>query len=493
MSQTGYSKVQIYSSSTATNTPSASNLTNDTNGSELGINITDGKLFYKDNSGTVQVMATKGTGPIGGSNTQVQYNSSGALAGSANMTFDGTTLTANTLSVSTSTTTPIVQSSGSLLLKTNGTTTALTINTSQQATFANTINVPNTFGFKNRIINGAMVIDQRNNGASVAVTGNTGQMSVDRFLLTVFGSGTGRFTTQQSTTVPVGFYNSLSATVTTADSSPSSAYAYSIAQIIEGLNVLDLGWGTSNASTVTLSFWVRSSVTGTFPIVITNGNLDRTYGATYTINSANTFQYITITIPGDTTGTWAKNNTAGINIQFGLGGGSSRTVSTGWQANAGAITQTNVTGCTQLIATNGATFYITGVQFEVGTQATSFDYRPYGTELALCQRYLPAFASAGATQSQISMGQCLTSTTAGCIVPFPVSVRTPPTGISVSGTFNMTQSNGTSTSASLAFSQSSTLCCQIIVTGSGLSAGNATILAASGGGNGLLLFTGCEL
>ena len=93
MSQTGYSKVQIYSSSTASNTPSASNLTNDTNGSELGINITDGKLFYKDNSGTVQVMATKGTGPIGGSNTQVQYNSSGALAGSANFTFNGTTVT----------------------------------------------------------------------------------------------------------------------------------------------------------------------------------------------------------------------------------------------------------------------------------------------------------------------------------------------------------------------------------------------------------------
>ena len=131
MSQTGYSKVQIYSSSTATNTPSASNLTNDTMGSELAINITDGKLFYKDNSGTVQVMATKGTGPIGGSNTQVQYNSSGALAGSANLTFDGTTLTANTLSVSTSTTTPIVQSSGSLLLKTNGTTTAVTIDTAQ--------------------------------------------------------------------------------------------------------------------------------------------------------------------------------------------------------------------------------------------------------------------------------------------------------------------------------------------------------------------------
>jgi len=285
---------------------------------------------------------------------------------------------------------------------------------------------PNITSLRNRIINGAMVIDQRNSGASVAVTGNTGQMAVDRFLLTVFGSGTGRFTAQQSTTVPVGFYNSLSATVTTADSSPSSAYAYSIAQIIEGLNVLDLGWGTSNASTVTLSFWVRSSVTGTFPIVITNNNLDRTYGATYTINSANTFQYITITIPGDTTGTWAKNNTAGINIQFGLGGGSSRTVSTGWQANAGATTQTNVTGCTQLIATNGATFYLTGVQLEVGTQATSFDYRPYTTELQLCQRYywknIFTVGVGPYTVSSTSNGSNI-----GIYIPNPVYMRASPT------------------------------------------------------------------
>ena len=241
-------------------------------------------------------------------------------------------------------------------------------------------------GFKNKIINGAMMIDQRNAGAAVAVTGNTGQMSVDRFLTTVYGSGTGRFTAQQSSTAPTGFTNSLSATVTTADASPSSAYAYSLAQIIEGYNVADLGWGAAGAATVTLSFWVRSSVTGTFPVVLTNNGLDRAYGATYTISSANTFEYKTITIAGDTSGTWAKNSSAGINVQFGLGGGSGRTVSAGWQAASGS-TPTNVTGCTQLIATNGATFYITGVQLEKGSTATSFDYRPYGTELQLCQRY----------------------------------------------------------------------------------------------------------
>ena len=296
-------------------------------------------------------------------------------------------------------------------------------------------------GFKNKIINGAMMIDQRNAGAAVAVTGNTGQMSVDRFLTTVYGSGTGRFTAQQSSTAPTGFTNSLSATVTTADASPSSAYAYSLAQIIEGYNVADLGWGAAGAATVTLSFWVRSSVTGTFPVVLTNNGLDRAYGATYTISSANTFEYKTITIAGDTSGTWAKNSSAGINVQFGLGGGSGRTVSAGWQAASGS-TPTNVTGCTQLIATNGATFYITGVQLEKGSTATSFDYRPYGTELALCQRYYYRVtgSSGGAGYAAIGSGCANTATAASIMMPLPVSMRAAPT-LNFSGTVIMTSAN----------------------------------------------------
>jgi len=166
MSQTGFTPILIYGSTTTGNTPSASNLTTSSNGVELAINATDGKLFYKDNGGTVQVLATKGTGTIGGSNTQVQYNSSGALAGSSNLTFDGTTLTANTLSVSTSTTTPIVQSSGSLLLKTNGTTTAVTIDTSQNVGIGSS---PST---KLTVYDATTPQVTFNNGTSTFIVGN---------------------------------------------------------------------------------------------------------------------------------------------------------------------------------------------------------------------------------------------------------------------------------------------------------------------------------
>jgi len=178
-------------------------------------------------------------------------------------------------------------------------------------------------------------------------------------------------------------------------------------------------WGSANASPVTLSFWVRSSVTGNFPLVLMNGNSTRSYGTTYTINAANTFEYKTITILGDTTGTWATDNTAGIAVIFGFGGGSGRTVSAGWGAGA-AATATNVTGATQLIATNGATFYITGVQLEAGTVATPFEHRSYGDELRRCQRYFQYFP-AGA------VGQWNSSTVCELGASYPVEMRATPT------------------------------------------------------------------
>jgi hypothetical protein len=266
-----------------------------------------------------------------------------------------------------------------------------------------------TVGFKNRIFNGQMVIDQRNAGASLAIT-TTGQYSVDRFQGGVYGSGTGRFSLQQSSTVPAGFTNSLLATVTTADASPSASYGYAITQPIEGYNIADLGWGTANAQSATLSFWVRSSVTGTFPVVFQNNAADKAYGGQYTISSANTWEQKSIVVSGVTSGTWLTTNGAGIYVNFGLGGGSNRTMSSGLQTIGGALTTMNVTGSTQLIATNGATFYITGVQLEKGSTATSFDYRPYGTELLLCQRYYETTAypdvtfTAGATRSGLVFG-----------------------------------------------------------------------------------------
>jgi len=237
-------------------------------------------------------------------------------------------------------------------------------------------------GFKNRIINGQMVLDQRNAGASVAITQATGTYTLDRYR--IFEETSGSITVQQSSTAPAGFINSLLVTVTSADATLGATEQTVIQQPIEGLNVADFGWGTANAATVTLSFWVRSSVTGTFGGSFSNDGVSRSYPFTYAINAANTFEQKTITVAGDTSGTWLTTNGAGIRLYFSLGAGTTYSGT----ANAWAAAQyVSATGATNLIGTNGATFYITGVQLEKGSTATSFDYRPYGTELALCRRY----------------------------------------------------------------------------------------------------------
>jgi hypothetical protein len=238
------------------------------------------------------------------------------------------------------------------------------------------------FGFKNRIINGGMVIDQRNAGASLTVTASA--FTVDRWEAIVTQSS--KFTVQQnagSVTPPVGFRNYLGVTSTSAYSVVSSDF-FAIRQKIEGFNIADLDWGTANAQTVTLSFWVRSSLTGTFGGSLYNSDGSRSYPFTYTINSANTWEYETITIAGDTTGTWGAGNGAGIQVNFGLGVGSTYNGTAGSWVSAFDI---SATGATSVVGTNGATFYITGVQLEKGSTATAFDYRPFGTELQLCQRY----------------------------------------------------------------------------------------------------------
>ena len=238
-------------------------------------------------------------------------------------------------------------------------------------------------GVRNRIINGDMRIDQRNNGASVSAA--TGVYPVDRFEIENI-SGGGTATTQRSTTVPTGqgFTNSLLVTVTGTDTSLASSDYYTIRQIIEGQNIADLQFGTNSASIVTISFWVRSSVTGTYCFSLTNGGNSRGYPVEYSISSANTWEKKVITIPGDTSGTWGTDNGRGIQCRFCMGTGTSRqgTANT-W--NAGEIHGTS--NQTNLFATNGATFYITGVQLESGTVATPFERRSYGQELSLCQRY----------------------------------------------------------------------------------------------------------
>jgi hypothetical protein len=244
---------------------------------------------------------------------------------------------------------------------------------------------PADFGFKNRIINGAMVIDQRNAGASVTPTTSNNVYPVDRFL--TYASQSSKYTAQQnagSVTPPTGFGNYLGFTSSSAYSVTSSDF-FLFSQKIEGFNTADLGWGSASAATVTMSFWVRSSLTGTFGGAIRNSANTRFYPFSYTISAANTWEQKSVTIAGDTTGTWVgATNGVGLEIIWSLGAGSSVSGTAGaWSGTA----YYSATGATSVVGTNGATFYITGVQLEKNTGATGFDVRPYGTELALCQRY----------------------------------------------------------------------------------------------------------
>ena len=242
-------------------------------------------------------------------------------------------------------------------------------------------NASSNFGFKNRIINGAMVLAQR--GTSFTAGAGSLDYTLDRWA--IFEDTDGVCTIAQDTSVyPVGFTNSLKFTTTTADASLGAAQRVLLAQRIEGFNSADLAWGTANAATVTLSFWVRSSLTGTFGGALENGSFNRSYPFTYTISAANTWEQKSVTIAGDTSGTWATGNTLGIQVAFGLG------VGTDNSGTAGAWAASNLqsaTSAVSVIGTLNATWQISGVQLEKGSTATSFDYRPYGTELQLAQRY----------------------------------------------------------------------------------------------------------
>jgi hypothetical protein len=235
--------------------------------------------------------------------------------------------------------------------------------------------------FKNRIINGAMVIDQRNAGASITPTAGT--YTLDRWQFSATQAS--KLSIQQSSVAPTGFSNSVLFTSLSSYSINTGDF-FLFNQWIEGFNAADLMWGTANAKTVTLSFWVQSSLTGTFGGSFTNSAQNRSYPFSYTISSANTWEQKTITVAGDTSGTWiGATNGRGIGVWFGLG---VNAVSNSGTAGAWAsAAYYSATGATSVVSTNGATFYLTGVQLEVGTQATIFDNRSYGTELQLCQRY----------------------------------------------------------------------------------------------------------
>jgi hypothetical protein len=271
-----------------------------------------------------------------------------------------------------------------------------------------------------------MVIDQRNAGAAVTV--GTGTYTLDRWLS--YDLSDAVFTVQQVSDAPTGFVNSAKVTITTADASIGAAQYNYFHQRIEGLNISDLAWGTANAATVTLSFWVRSSLTGTFGGALHNSAYNRSYPFTYAISSANTWEKKTVTIAGDTSGTWLTTNGIGVVVNFDLGTGTDNTGTAGAWVGAGNI---GADSTVQLASTLNATWYITGVQLEKGTTATSFDYRPYGTELQLAQRYFTKLnndGSGGDVTWAIGMQQ--NSTTSLFHIAFPVPMRAEPTITTVS-------------------------------------------------------------
>jgi hypothetical protein len=274
---------------------------------------------------------------------------------------------------------------------------------------------------KNRIINGAMVIDQRNAGASVTITANP-QYTLDRWFAGVTNAS--KISVQQSSTAPTGFTNSMLVT-SLAATTPGTNDVYYIAQSIEGYNVADLDFGKATAKTITISFWVRSSLTGTFGAVLLNAGSNRSFPFNYTISTANTWTQITQTIAGDTTGTWLTDNSTGFQLRFGLGAGSTYQGVAGSWGTTNAVTTTTATN---IVATNGATWYVTGVQLEIGSTATPFERRLYGQELANCQRYYQRNVVGPSTLAAFMVGVVGSATQAQRLCgPLSVTMRASPT------------------------------------------------------------------
>jgi hypothetical protein len=262
----------------------------------------------------------------------------------------------------------------------------ITFDANNNATFAGNVVTTGTvvsgsaMGMRNRIINGDMRIDQRNAGAT---TSTTNGYTLDRFYFYSDISGVAT-TVQQVSDAPTGFTNSLKVTASTGATAGTGKQSV-IGQSIEGYNISDLAWGTASAKTITISFWVKSSLTGTFAGNLQNAAPNRDYVFTYAISAANTWEYKTITIVGDTSGTWGTSNGIGLVVYFNMGSNQSGFAGTAntWSSS---IFRT-VTGAVELLQTTGATWQITGVQLEIGTSATPFERRIYSTELTLCQRY----------------------------------------------------------------------------------------------------------
>lgn len=292
--------------------------------------------------------------------------------------------------------------------------------------------VSNDANFRNKIVNGDLSVDQRNGTATINGTGVT--YNVDRFLGRGVASA-GVFTLEQSTTSPDNFTSSIKATVTTADSSIAASSSYRLQTNIEGVNMADMNWGSSSARTAVLSFYVRSSVTGTFGVSVANGNFDRFRVFSYTIDSADTWERKIITVPGDTSGTWPTDNTLSVRLNWSLGIG---TNVDGTAGSYGSSTAEGLQGQTNLIATDSATFFLTGVQFEVDAGgATDFEHLPTDIQLDRCMRYTYVHNNnADSFQMLLFLGATRGGTNKSFYIQHPRPMRDTPS-ITLSGEIRM--------------------------------------------------------
>ena len=289
--------------------------------------------------------------------------------------------------------------------------------------------IPNLGPNRNVIINGAMNVAQRGTSFASALG-----YTLDRYAY--YRSGTGVVTVSQDTDTPTNFKNSLKVAVTTNDSSMASGDYYVLQQKIEGQNIAHFNYGSSDAKTTTLSFFVKSSVTGTYSGSLRNNATDRSFVFQYTVSSANTWEEKSITIVGDTSGTWLTNNSTGIVLAFSLGQGTTYASSTVGSWHSG-----NYHGSTSeqdFITNASATFFITGLSLEIGQKATEFEHEPFERTLAKCHRYyyalLGTIGGGNGQEAHVCTAGAYNDTNAYGGVPFPVTMRATPTLVHLTGT-----------------------------------------------------------
>jgi hypothetical protein len=352
------------------------------------------------------------------------------------------------------------------------------------------------FTLRNKLVNGAMTIDQRNAGSSINVSTNTPIFVADRFLLEQGAISSSSDVIQRVTDAPAGFANSLKYTASSSVTSYSSNAGWkAFSQRIEGQNLQDLKYGTASAEQTTLSFWVKTSVTGPFGILLSHydGSNERFIVQNYTVNAVNTWEYKTITFAGDTAFGITNDNgaTGWIRVYWVIGGDPAKGWATADTSNAwftAAGTKRALATATNATIAN-ATFQITGAQFERGSTASAFEYRPIGTELALCQRYCIVYGNPSSSYERFGVGNATSSTVADISVFLPVQMRTTPTAVtSTVGNFAIYNNSALRAASAISVDFSSSKMVTLTVTTSSLTAASGLSLVANGNSTSFIQF-----